>query len=41
MLIDTEFPVKWVTYCIPFGVHVHTFLNTFILYQVTTVKVTY
>lgn len=25
MLVDTEFPVKWVTYYIPFGVHAYTF----------------
>lgn len=25
MLVDTEFPIKWVTYCIPFGVLVYIF----------------
>ena len=23
VLVDTAFPLKWVTYCIPFGVHVY------------------
>lgn len=41
MLVDTEFPVKWITNCIPFGVQVYILERHSSLNQVTTVKATY
>lgn len=40
MLVDTEFPVKWITYCVPFAVHVYILETHSSSYQVITVTAT-